>query len=74
MVVHNSIEQDADLVMFVYREVVYNRETPEPNKAQIIIAKQRNGPTGEVDMTFLRECTKFVPYSPMMPGETESSF
>ncbi len=69
-----SIEQDADLVMFVYREVVYNRETPEPNKAQIIIAKQRNGPTGDVDMTFLRECTKFVPYSPMMPGETEPSF
>jgi len=69
-----SIEQDADLVMFVYREVVYNRDTPEPNKAQIIIAKQRNGPTGDVDMTFLRECTKFVPYSPMMPGETEPSF
>jgi replicative DNA helicase len=74
IVAHNSIEQDADVVMFVYREVVYNRDTPEPNKAQIIIAKQRNGPTGEVDMTFLRECTKFVPYSPMMPGETEPSF
>jgi replicative DNA helicase len=69
-----SIEQDADLVMFVYREVVYNRDTSEPNKAQIIIAKQRNGPTGDVDMTFLRECTKFVPYSPMMPGETEPGF
>lgn len=69
-----SIEQDADLVMFVYREVVYNRETPEPNKAQIIVAKQRNGPTGDVDMTFLRECTKFVPYSPMMPEEPESAF
>ena len=74
VVAHNSIEQDADLVMFVYREVVYNRETPEPNKAQIIVAKQRNGPTGDVDMTFLRECTKFVPYSPMMPSEPESSF
>jgi replicative DNA helicase len=69
-----SIEQDADLVMFVYREVVYNRDTPEPNKAQIIVAKQRNGPTGDVDMTFLRECTKFVPYSPMMPSEPEPSF
>ena len=66
-----SIEQDADLVMFVYREVMYNRDTPEPNKAQIIIAKQRNGPTADVDMIFLRRCTKFVPYSPMMPGETE---
>ena len=71
---HNSIEQDADVVMFVYREVVYNRDTPEPGKAQILVAKQRNGPTGEVDLTFLRECTKFVPYSPMMPGETESGF
>ncbi len=69
-----SIEQDSDVVMFVYREVVYNRETQEPGKAQIIIAKQRNGPTGEVDLTFLRECTKFVPYSPMMPGEAESPF
>jgi replicative DNA helicase len=69
-----SIEQDSDVVMFVYREVVYNRETPEPGKAQILIAKQRNGPTGEVDLTFLRECTKFVPYSPLMPGETETPF
>jgi len=69
-----SIEQDADVVLFVYREVVYKRDTPEPLKAQILIAKQRNGPTGEVDLTFLRDCTKFVPYSPMMPGETEPGF
>lgn len=69
-----SIEQDSDVVMFVYREVMYNKDTPDPNKAQIIIAKQRNGPTGEVDLTFLRECTKFVPYSPTMAGETEPNF
>ncbi len=69
-----SIEQDADVVLFVYREVVYKRDTPEPLKAQIIISKQRNGPTGEIDLTFLRECTKFVPYSPIMPGETEPEF
>ncbi|HTK30426.1 MAG TPA: replicative DNA helicase [Candidatus Saccharimonadaceae bacterium] len=69
-----SIEQDADVVMFVYREVVYKRDTPEPGKAQIIVAKQRNGPTDDVDLTFLRECTKFVPYSPMMPGETDPGF
>ncbi len=73
-VVHNSIEQDADVVLFVYREVVYKPDTAEPGKAQIIIAKQRNGPTDDVDMTFLRECTKFVPYSPMMAGETEPGF
>jgi replicative DNA helicase len=71
---HNSIEQDSDVVMFVYREVMYNKETPEPGKAHIIVAKQRNGPTADVEMTFLRECTKFVPYSPMMPGEAEQPF
>jgi len=69
-----SIEQDADVVLFVYREVVYKPDTPEPGKAQLIIAKQRNGPTDDVDMTFLRECTKFVPYSPVMSGETEPGF
>ena len=46
----------------------------EPGKAQLIVAKQRNGPTDDVDMTFLRECTKFVPYSPVMSGETEPGF
>jgi replicative DNA helicase len=69
-----SIEQDSDVVMFVYREVMYRKDTPEPGKAHIIIAKQRNGPTADVELTFLRECTKFVPYSPMMAGEAETSF
>jgi len=69
-----ALEQDADVVIFVYREVVYKPDTPEPGKAQLIIAKQRNGPTDDVDMTFLRECTKFVPYSPVMSGETEPGF
>ncbi len=69
-----SIEQDADIVLFVYREVVYKPDTPEPGKAQIIIAKQRNGPTDDVDLTFLRECTKFVPYSPVMSGETDPGY
>jgi replicative DNA helicase len=69
-----SIEQDADVVMFVYREIMYNREAAEPGKAHIIIAKQRNGPTADVELTFLRECTKFVPYSPMLPGEAEPGF
>ena len=74
IIAHNSIEQDSDVVMFVYREVMYNKDVPDPNKAQIIVAKQRNGPTGEIDLTFLRECTKFVPYSPTMAGETEPNF
>jgi replicative DNA helicase len=74
LVVHNSIEQDADVVMFVYREVVYKPDTAEPGKAQIIVAKQRNGPTDDVNLTFLRDCTKFVPYSSMMSGETDPGF
>ena len=69
-----SIEQDSDVVMFVWREVVYKPDTPEPNKAALIIAKQRNGPVDDVALTFLRECTKFVPYSPIMAGETDPGF
>ncbi len=55
-----AIEQDADVVMFVHREEYYDRENPElKNKAQIIIAKQRNGPTGSVDLLFFGSTTKF---------------
>jgi replicative DNA helicase len=71
---HNSIEQDADVVMFVYREEVYKPDTAEKGKALIMVAKQRNGPTGDIPLTFLRESTKFVPYTPVMAGETEASF
>ncbi len=73
VIAHNSIEQDADLVMFVYREILYNDQA-EPNKAELIVAKQRNGPTGSVKLTFLRESTKFVPYSPTFEGETQPEF
>ncbi len=66
-----SVEQDADLVIFVFREEYYKPDDPAlQGKAEIIIGKQRNGPTGTITLTFLRECTKFVPYSPMMPDET----
>ena len=54
-----AIEQDADVIMFIYREEVYDRETPRKGIADIIIAKQRNGPTGEFVLTFLGECTRF---------------
>jgi replicative DNA helicase len=51
IVVHNSIEQDADVVMFIYRDEYYNPETTErPNIAEVNIAKHRNGPTGTVDL------------------------
>jgi replicative DNA helicase len=60
IIVHNSIEQDADLVMFIFREEVYKQDDPDiQGKAEIIIAKQRNGPTGKIKMAFLKNCTRF---------------
>jgi len=60
VVVHNSIEQDADIVMFIYRDEVYNPDSPDRGSAEIIVAKQRNGPTGVVRLAFLEHYTKFV--------------
>lgn len=61
-----AIEQDADIVMFVYRDEMYKKEgvEPEKGKAKIILAKQRNGPTGEVPVTFISDYAAFVNYSP----------
>lgn len=56
-----AIEQDADVIMFIYRDVVYNKETPDKNLAEIIVAKQRNGPIGTLRMTFLGGNTRFEP-------------
>lgn len=55
-----SIEQDSDVVMFLYRDVVYNEATEFPNQANIIVAKHRNGPTGQVDLYFEKSVTRFV--------------
>jgi len=59
-----AIEQDADLIVFIYRDEVYNEGTAEEGKAEIIIAKQRNGPIGKVVLTFLGQYTKFENYIP----------
>jgi replicative DNA helicase len=59
LIAHNSIEQDADLVMFIYRDDVYNPETEKQNIAEIIIGKQRNGPIGTVELVFLKQLTRF---------------
>ncbi len=56
-----AIEQDADVIMFIYRDVVYNKETVDKNLAEIIVAKQRNGPIGTLRMTFLGGNTRFEP-------------
>ena len=55
-----SIEQDADVVMFIYREEMYVEETFKPNIADVIIAKHRNGPTGQISLRFMKEQTRFA--------------
>jgi len=57
-----AIEQDADLVAFLYRDEYYNPDTDKKNIAELIIAKQRNGPTGTVELVWLGQFTKFVNY------------
>jgi replicative DNA helicase len=64
-----AIEQDADVIAFIYRDEVYNKETMRKGIADIIIAKQRNGPVGEVPLTFLGEYTKFENYVPDSFGD-----
>jgi replicative DNA helicase len=54
-----AIEQDADLILFIYRDEVYNEASPDKGKAEIIIAKQRNGPIGKIALTFLGKYTRF---------------
>jgi replicative DNA helicase len=63
-----AIEQDADLIVFIYREYLYNRTEENKGKAEIIIAKHRNGPTGKVDLTFREQYTKFQNYYKEEPG------
>jgi replicative DNA helicase len=60
VVCHNSIEQDSDLVMFIYRDEVYNPDTEARGEAELILAKHRNGPTGTIRLAFMNQYTKFA--------------
>ncbi|HEC16233.1 MAG TPA: replicative DNA helicase [Sedimenticola sp.] len=64
-----SIEQDADLVVFIYRDEVYNEDSPDKGMAEIIIGKQRNGPIGTTKLTFLGQYTKFENFIDNVYGE-----
>jgi replicative DNA helicase len=59
-----AIEQDADTILFIYRDDYYFPETTEPDTAELIIAKQRNGPTGKVKLRFNKACTRFENIAP----------
>ena len=58
-----AIEQDADVILFIYRDEVYNEDSEQGNKAEIIIGKQRNGPIGTIHLTFLKEYTRFEDFA-----------
>ena len=59
IIVHNSLEQDADIVMFIYRPDQYEKDTVKQNVAEIIVAKHRNGPVGSVELIFRSALAKF---------------
>lgn len=66
-----AIEQDADLIIFVYRDEVYNEDSPDKGIAEVIIGKQRNGPLGTVRLTFLGQYTRFENFAGVYSGDED---
>ena len=66
-----AIEQDADLIIFVYRDEVYNEDSPDKGIAEVIIGKQRNGPLGTVRLTFLGQYTRFENFAGQYTGSED---
>jgi replicative DNA helicase len=66
-----AIEQDADLIIFVYRDEVYNEDSPDKGIAEVIIGKQRNGPLGTVRLTFLGQYTRFENFAGIYTGSED---
>ena len=64
IVVHNSIEQDADVVMFIYRDEYYNPESDQRGLAEVIVGKHRNGPVGSARLVFHADYTAFLDAAP----------
>ncbi|MDQ2977759.1 MAG: replicative DNA helicase, partial [Acidobacteriota bacterium] len=69
-----SIEQDADVVIFLYREELYDRDTERKGIADVIVAKQRNGPTGDFPLVFLADHMTFANYAGQPGGQQEQPF
>jgi replicative DNA helicase len=74
VIIHNSIEQDADVVMFIHRDDKANKDSDRPNIAEILVEKHRNGPTGKIELYFDDKRTSYLPVDKSGYGDLASSF